>query len=376
MHLDNFGRVSLLAALALVFMSSIILAGEPTAGWNQAAAAGYLDERAKTWFDFDGAGRGQGETKSACVSCHTLVPFAVARPALRKAMGVKRPTEFEAKVIEQTKRRVEHWAELDSPKFRLLYDHGEQKKKEAWGTEAVLNALILALDDRYQGRKPPSDVTRQAFANLWKVQISKGDKAGSWDWLNFGLEPWESNNGRYFGATLAALAVGSAPDYYTSEADAETKKGVELLRTYLTAHLAEQNLYNRTILLWAQNGTGRPLTGDQCKAIVDELFQVQQADGGWRLASLGKFVRGDDTAQDSGSDGYATGLVLHVLQTAGGMSKADPRIAKGLDWLRANQKPTGEWRTSSLNKKRDPTTHVGRFMSDAATAYAVLALSD
>ena len=73
------------------------------------------------------------------------------------------------------------------------------------------------------------------------------------------------------------------------------------------------------------------------------------------------------------SDGYGTAFVLHVLQTVG-VSKDDPKIALGLSWLRANQRPTGEWPASSVNKERDPTTHVGRFMSDAATAYAILAL--
>jgi len=66
--------------------------------------------------------------------------------------------------------------------------------------------------------------------------------------------------------------------------------------------------------------------------------------------------------------------VLHVLQTAG-VSKDDPKVAKGLNWLRENQSPTGEWRGNSVNKKRDPATHVGRLMMDAGTAYAVLALS-
>ena len=67
------------------------------------------------------------------------------------------------------------------------------------------------------------------------------------------------------------------------------------------------------------------------------------------------------------------GLVLHVLQTAG-VGRDRPAVAKGLAWLRANQAPTGEWRCASVNKKRDPATHVGKFMSDAATAYAALAL--
>ena len=97
-------------------------------------------------------------------------------------------------------------------------------------------------------------------------------------------------------------------------------------------------------------------------------------DGGWSLAAFGPFVRKDGTIQDSTSDGYATGLVLHVVQIAG-LPKDDARLARGLTWLKRNQAATGEWRSISVNKKRNPASHVGKFMSDAATAYAVLALS-
>jgi hypothetical protein len=65
---------------------------------------------------------------------------------------------------------------------------------------------------------------------------------------------------------------------------------------------------------------------------------------------------------------------LHVLQTAG-VPKDDAKIAKGLAWLKRNQATTGAWTSVSVVKKRDPASHSGKFMSDAATAYAVLALS-
>jgi hypothetical protein len=47
---------------------------------------------------------------------------------------------------------------------------------------------------------------------------------------------------------------------------------------------------------------------------------------------------------------------------------------RGLKWLEDHQGKDGDWYAASLNKKRDPKSDVGRFMSDAATGYAVLAL--
>jgi squalene-hopene/tetraprenyl-beta-curcumene cyclase len=113
--------------------------------------------------------------------------------------------------------------------------------------------------------------------------------------------------------------------------------------------------------LWAAAKVEGIVSKTEQKKLVDQLLDRQQDDGSWSLASLGRWVRSDGSAQKTTSDGYATGLVLHVLQTAG-VSKEDVKVAKGLDWLKHN-------------KKRDPASHSGKLMSDAATVYAVLALS-
>jgi squalene-hopene/tetraprenyl-beta-curcumene cyclase len=364
-----------LAALTVALTAPPAWAANPNpATWSPDRAASYLDAREKDWFLFTAADRGEGANKTTCVSCHSMVPFALARPALRKLTGTVQPSEFEKRILDQTRKRVEHWNELDTPKYRLLYDFDAAKKKESWGTEAVMNALLLAFDDHYQGRKQPSEVTRKAFANLWKVQVTAGEQKGSWDWLEFGLEPWESRGARYFGAALAAVAVGTAPGYYQPGQDADVDAGVIRLRGYLRDRFATQNLYNQIAMLWAASRLDGFLTSEERKALVQTLFARQQADGGWSLPGLGKYVRHDGTAQATESDGLASGLVLHVLQTAG-VARNDPRIGRGLAWLQTHQEATGEWRTNSVNKKRDPTKHAGKFMSDAATAYAVLALS-
>jgi len=66
------------------------------------------------------------------------------------------------------------------------------------------------------------------------------------------------------------------------------------------------------------------------------------------------------------------------------MPRALEAVRRGRSWLVRNQRghgglwvrgQEGFWVTHSLNKRRNPSSNVGLFMSDAATAYAVLALT-
>jgi squalene-hopene/tetraprenyl-beta-curcumene cyclase len=134
---------------------------------------------------------------------------------------------------------------------------------------------------------------------------------------------------------------------------------------------------NRAVLLWAAAGLPGLLQPAERSAIIAELFSKQRADGGWSTPSLviGGWKRRDSTPLDAASDGYGSGLVSFALERAG-VPGSDPRLKAALAWLAQNQdRQGGQWRAVSLNKQRDPASDAGRFMSDAATAYSVLALT-
>jgi squalene-hopene/tetraprenyl-beta-curcumene cyclase len=208
---------------------------------------------------------------------------------------------------------------------------------------------------------------------MWALQMKTGPEAGAWTWLNFKMDPWESPNSPYFGASLAALAIGSAPEGYG--ASPEIADRVKLLREYFQRQHGTVSLLNQLMGLWASSRVPDLLTADQRKATIDSAFALQQPDGGWSTTAIGSYKRTDNTQSDTRTDGYATALATLALQSAG-VPASDPRLSKGLDWLRRNQdRSTGRWVAVSPNKERDPQSEPAKFMSDAATAYAVLSLT-
>jgi squalene-hopene/tetraprenyl-beta-curcumene cyclase len=293
----------------------------------------------------------------------------LALPALRSALNEHDRSENEMKIIADVVKRVRAWREVEP--WYPDQTRGLPKTAESRGTEAVINALVLAQRDAADGAL--SADARQAFANLWAQQMRTGDLSGAWAWLSFRLEPWEGAQSAYWGATLAAIAVGRAPGDYAATADIQPN--LTLLRGYLTKQFEKQHTFNRLMLLWASARLSGLLTSVERDDIVAEAFSKQQPDGGWSLASLGPWQRTDGTQLDKASDGYGTGLVTFTLQQAG-LAPTEPRVRKGLQWLAANQqRATGRWLTSSLNKQHDAESDAGKFMDDVATAYAVLALT-
>jgi len=135
-------------------------AGGGSTNWDPAAAAEYLDSRMDLWFA-KGTMLKTGDTKTACVSCHAGLAYALARPVLRHVMHAATPSAQEARLIDDTTRRVETYAT-----HQVLYDFNERRQIESRGTEAVLNAVILTSADRAKHLSEPDPATKKALARL------------------------------------------------------------------------------------------------------------------------------------------------------------------------------------------------------------------
>jgi len=320
--------------------------------WNPKSAAAYLDSRAQWWSTWPNASR---DHQTFCISCHTALPYAAARASLRTALGEKSPAPIEQKLVDNVIARVRMWDQV-SPYYPNK-NETDSKTAESRGTEAILNAFVLT---RYNSG---ADADR-ALDQMWALQLTSGDAKGAFPWLQFHNAPWEGDS-QYYGATLAALAAGGAPH-----------SGLDALKEYLRKDFASRTLLDRVMLLWTSTRVQGLLSAGERDGIISEAISRQQADGGFSLSALvGNWKRKDNTPLETKSDGYATGMVSFVLEEAG-VPGDDPRLQAGLTWLKKNQESTdGRWLAYSLNKQRDLATDVGKFMSDAATAYAVLALS-
>jgi hypothetical protein len=291
----------------------------------------------------------------------------MARPELRRDLTESATTPAEQVMLASVEKRVGDWAEM-AP-FYSDEKYGKGKAAESRATEAVLNAVILASYDSARSEVRP--ITRKAFEELWALQEAEGPLAGAWKWQDFHLGPWESTESGYQGAALLMVEAVNLPGGFAQEAG--TREHLDRVRDYLRRNYAAQPVVNQLYVLWASTEEPGLLTKAERKALMEALRSVQQADGGFRTVALDVRERVDHTAQPTASDGYATGLVALVLEAVGTPRK-DPMLSRSLTWLAGHQQSDGTWTAASLNKQRDPASDPALFMTDAATAYAVMAL--
>ena len=310
-----------------------IAADEPMAKeFSLARAAHYLDTAALSW---------QKEKK--CGTCHTNFVYLMSRPALS---GIS-PPSLEVRAF-----------------FEEMVEKRWEKEGPRWDAEVVCAATTLAWNDRAT-RSDLHPLTRKAFDRMLKLQREDG----GWSWLKCGWPPMESDD--HYGATFAALGLGFAPGEYAKTEAAQ--KCLEGIRRYLGAN-PPPSLHHQAMVLWASLQVDGLMKKEERERTLEELFSLQHEDGGWSIASLIQgwkdHHRQDDEAQDTKtSDGYATGFILYLARQAG-ISASDPRIEKGIRWLKGNQRESGRWFTRSpYRDNKHYITHVG-------TAFALMALAE
>jgi hypothetical protein len=128
------------------------------------------------------------------------------------------------------------------------------------------------------------------------------------------------------------------------------------------------------MLLWASTYFPAVLPAAERTVIVEETLRKQQADGSWTTEALGPFETHPDAPRAEGSNAYATAFAAYVLQQTAGVA-SNPKLARALAWIRTHQNPEcGCWQAVSMNKQFEPGSMQSKFMTDAATSFAVLAL--
>lgn len=313
---------------------------KPDTAWKS-NAADYLDQRVGTWLADPPA---VANVKCA-MSCHTTFPAVLAHaslPAERTPNIAEARARFEARLPSKARETTPFYGKDNNAKVR-----------ESHATEAVLAATAFVLDDLARGNELGAP-TKEALERMWTQQAPDG----AWPWLDFGLEPWERRD--TFGVAMAALAVGRVPANTTPG----QTQGVRKLKAYVQTNIEGVPLHDQTALLWGSSALEGLLSPAQAKDIAAALREIQRRDGSFAIGQLmpghaGKSAKGD---------GYATALATLALCTNG----LEPDAAKdGVVWLRNNQQADGSWQGKSLN---GPGRTAERYMTDASTGYAVLAL--
>lgn len=330
--------------------------------WNARLAEQYLDSRQKAWDAWPMA----LHSGVACVSCHTGLTYLISRPALRQSLGeTGGPTLYESVLVDSMRATVIRTdaKDLFGGLKGLIVD-------QVYGAQVVLSSLVLANDDRSRGKLSPEG--EAAFARMWSIQLKDGAGKGAFLWSDFDLDPWETKDAATYGAALAALATGLAPADY--QARPEIQQNVAALEGYLREHLNGESLHNKMFLLWASSKLHGLLSDADRKAILQELWSKQEADGGFAVESFGNWKKREAAAPAVGSNAYLTALAAFAAEQAG-VSPSQPGLAKALGWLGKHQDSSGAWIADSMNHRHSAYGPIPeKFMSDAATGYATAAL--
>lgn len=295
------------------------------------AAAEYLEGGALAWV------RGRG-----CVNCHTTGSYLSERPGLSKFLGS--PTQEildnfaadvppEIKLVKETQRSGHHYYP------RSYY--------------SVWRSLGLAEWDKHiTGTTSPH--TDRSLRDMLERQSQDGS------FVTYG-EVEIPHITTDFELTLqAARALTAAPGWLDGLDDSRIQARVEKMKQWLR-EAEPKNHFDRVLRIQLASYLPELVSPDQLRDALDLLSTRQHADGGWSTrdmsavgdwhyevsSTVANLIANLPDAKQPQSDPYMTGLAI-VLMRQSGMPADDPRIQRGIAWLKHEQRQSGRWWMQSL----------------------------
>lgn len=295
------------------------------------AAAKYLEDGALSWV-----------REKSCVNCHTTGPYLVERTAWSKQFGPPSP-EVHANFVDSVPAEV-------TP-VKLADKNGHQFYPDTF--TSVWRALGLAEWDRHITQET-SEPTDRALRDMFEHQSENGS------FVSHGEVEIPHITTDFQLSLQAARAINAAPEWLNRLQDERLLGRVAKLKSWLQT-TTPKNDFDRVLKLQLAHYMPELVSQAERDSSLELLTSKQHADGGWSTRDMSpilawhfemspavvKLIESLPDADRPESDAYMTALAI-VLMRQSDVTATDPRIARGLEWLKSQQRQSGRWWMHSL----------------------------
>ncbi len=295
------------------------------------AAAKYLEDGALSWV-----------REKSCVNCHTTGPYMVERTAWSRQFGPP-SAEVHSDFVRSLPKEVKLVKETEKD-GHMFYP----------GTfTSVWRALGLAEWDRHV-TKTTSEPTQLALRDMFEHQSNSGA------FVSHGEVEIPHITTDFELSLQAVRAITAAPGWLAELKDNSLLSRVAKLKAWLQG-APPRNDFDRVLKLQLAHYLPELVSASEREAALYLLSSKQHADGGWSTRDMSQvndwhfemsphvlnLMRNLPDANKPQSDAYMTALAI-VLMRQSNIPATDPRIARGLAWLKAEQRQSGRWWMHSL----------------------------
>src|SRR5262245_52544072 len=296
------------------------------------AAAKYLEAGAVSWV--------RGER--TCVNCHTTGPYMAERTAWSKQFG-KPSDEVHANFVKAVPSEVKEVTQTDK----------NGHKSYPGATSSVWRSVGLAEWDRHVTGKL-SAATERSLRDMFERQSEDGS------FVSHGEVEIPHITTDFELSLQAARAITAAPGWLAELKDQALLARAEKLKQWLRT-APPKNDFDRVLKLQLAYYLPELVPQSERHAALALLTSKQHADGGWSTRDMSpiddwhfemspfvlNLIQGLPDADQPQSDAYMTALAV-VLMRQNNVPVSDPRISKGLAWLKGQQRESGRWWMHSL----------------------------